>query len=241
MKTIKRFQHYNEEKYLYPKTFDRWRLWVKHRKLMKYWLNFCNTRAGPYGALHRAFSKWKRGEAEKQKQLHELSREDLENKNINLQNDLAVMRDHEQEVEAKKAHIDQQVSELQAHQVRAKVLGLSSTFKMLKTDLLHAFQRWVQVHKGNSHLEKQQRLKDNLNKILQLKGRLARTEMDNSGLAEENEELRQFALDGMEMAKSAADLAGKGNDLSVDLADKSDSIKKLLDENERLTQRLDAA
>ena len=65
--------------------------------------------------------------------------------------------------------------------------------------------------------------------------------MDNSGLAEENEELRQFALDGMEMAKSAADLAGKGNALSVDLADKSDSIKKLLNENERLTQRLDAA
>ena len=78
-------------------------------------------------------------------------------------------------------------------------------------------------------------------KILHHKGLLARTVIDNRRLVEENEELRLFALDEMEMAKSAADLAGKGNALNVDIVDKSDSTKKLLNENERLTQRLDAA
>lgn len=63
-------------------------------------------------------------------------------------------------------------------------------------------------------------------------------EQDNDTLAYENEELRQFSMDGYEIAKNVQTLSGEREKLSVDLADKAQMIRKLLDENERLTHKL---
>ena len=63
-------------------------------------------------------------------------------------------------------------------------------------------------------------------------------ENDNEALANENEELRQFSLDGYQLGKNVTNLSTERELLSVDLADKATTIKKLLDENERLGQRL---
>ena len=57
-------------------------------------------------------------------------------------------------------------------------------------------------------------------------------------MANGNEELRQFSLDGYEFGKRFQSLTAEREKLSVDLADKTKTIKKLLDENERLSMRL---
>ena len=54
----------------------------------------------------------------------------------------------------------------------------------------------------------------------------------------ENEELRQFSLDGYEIAKNVQALTFEREKLSVDLADKAQMIRKLLDKNEKLTEKL---
>lgn len=54
-------------------------------------------------------------------------------------------------------------------------------------------------------------------------------------MAGENEELRQFSLDGYQIAKNVQSLTSEREKLSVDLADKATTIKKLLDENEFLS------
>jgi hypothetical protein len=48
-------------------------------------------------------------------------------------------------------------------------------------------------------------------------------------LAVENEELRQFSLDGYAIAKNVKALTQDRESLSVDLADKAGTIRKLLD------------
>ena len=60
LKAVRRMQHYNEEGYVKPKCFDRWRLYVHLRKLFKYWLNYANHR-GEFlkSDLYWAFSKWR--------------------------------------------------------------------------------------------------------------------------------------------------------------------------------------
>ena len=63
-------------------------------------------------------------------------------------------------------------------------------------------------------------------------------EKDNDSLANENEELRQFSLDGYQLGKNVQNLQAERENLSVDLADKASTIKKLLDENEKLSQQL---
>ncbi len=49
-------------------------------------------------------------------------------------------------------------------------------------------------------------------------------ELENDGLAVENEELRQFSLDGYLIAKNVKSLSEERESLSVDLADKTSTI-----------------
>lgn len=87
-----------------------------------------------------------------------------------------------------------------------------------------------------SHFEKI--LQRNINLIANLKDKIKDFEVDNESLANENEELRQFSLDGYQIAKNVQSLSNERERLSVDLADKATTIKKLLDENEGLSIRL---
>ena len=72
-------------------------------------------------------------------------------------------------------------------------------------------------------------LSRNINLIQSLKDRIKEFEGDNDNLAGENEELRQFSLDGYQIAKNVQSLSQERESLSVDLADKSKMIQKLLD------------
>ena len=53
--------------------------------------------------------------------------------------------------------------------------------------------------------------------------------------------MRQFSLDGYDIAKNVQTLSSEREILSVDLADKAQVIRKLLDENAALTRKLERA
>ena len=78
-------------------------------------------------------------------------------------------------------------------------------------------------------------LQRNVDMIAATKDKINEIENDNDSLANENEELRQFSLDGYQLGKNVQNLTAEREKLSVDLADKANTIKKLLDENERLS------
>lgn len=77
--------------------------------------------------------------------------------------------------------------------------------------------------------------------IQSLKDRIRGIEHDNNTMADENEELRQFSLDGYQIAKNVQSLSAERESLSVDLADKSRMIQKLLDQNQELSEKLKQA
>ena len=77
-----------------------------------------------------------------------------------------------------------------------------------------------------------QKLRNQIEMIGALKERIKILEQDNDTIADENEELRQFSIDGYEIAKNVKMLSSEREKLSVDLADKAQTIKNLLDENE---------
>ena len=78
-------------------------------------------------------------------------------------------------------------------------------------------------------------LESDIGVIAAIKDKMAELERDNDSLANENEELRQFSLDGYQLGKNVQNLQAERENLSVDLADKASTIKKLLDENEQLS------
>lgn len=64
-------------------------------------------------------------------------------------------------------------------------------------------------------------------------------EKENETLANENQELRTFSMDGFKIAQNVTSLAGEREKLTIDLADQAETIKKLLEENLRLQDALD--
>ena len=91
---------------------------------------------------------------------------------------------------------------------------------------------------ADKHRALQAVLGNNIAAIAGLKDKMMELENDNEALANENEELRQFSLDGYQLGKNVQNLTQEREKLSVDLADKANTIKSLLDENEKLSQRL---
>ena len=84
-------------------------------------------------------------------------------------------------------------------------------------------------------------LKTNLEHMEVLKQRIKDLESSNEVFALENEDLRQFSLDGYDIAKNVQALTAEREVLSVDLADKAKVIKRLLDENDQLNHKLSRA
>jgi len=91
-------------------------------------------------------------------------------------------------------------------------------------------------HKKRLHFEGV--LGRNLDQISGLKDKVNELEEDNESLALQNEEMRQISLDGYQIARNVQNLNSEREKLSVDLADKTSMIKRLLDENEKLSFRL---
>ena len=63
----------------------------------------------------------------------------------------------------------------------------------------------------------------------------------NKGLLGENEELRQAALDGIEISNTVQELTRERETLSADLQDRAGTIKKLIEDNNNLAIRLNVA
>ena len=74
--------------------------------------------------------------------------------------------------------------------------------------------------------------------ITNLKTKVAQLESDNATLATENDDLRQFSMDGFRIAKNVQSLSNEREALSTDLADKAAVIAKLLEANRRLKEQL---
>lgn len=80
-RAVARLKHYTmeDDKYLIPKMFDRWKMLIKLRKLVKHWLHFIANRQKPIKAdLSVFFNRWKYKFGEKQVALSHMTREELQ-------------------------------------------------------------------------------------------------------------------------------------------------------------------
>ena len=84
----------------------------------------------------------------------------------------------------------------------------------------------------------EQALTSNLGQIAALKDKISRLEGDNEELAKQNDVFKRGALEGLDMVKHVEGLTADRDKLSVDLADKALTIRKLLEDNQYLQNKL---
>ena len=77
-------------------------------------------------------------------------------------------------------------------------------------------------------------IKANLARIAEMKGDINKKENENEELAKQNDEFRRGAMEGMNMVRTMEDLTKGRDKMSVDLADKALTIRKLLEDNQYL-------
>ena len=77
--------------------------------------------------------------------------------------------------------------------------------------------------------------------ISDLNNHVTKLENINRNLLGENEELRQAALDGIEISNVVQELTKERESLSADLQDRAGTIKKLIKDNNNLSIKLNIA
>ena len=126
-------------------------------------------------------------------------------------------------------------------QVSSQKLALSLGVQNQQRTKMHAFAKFADF--GNARLQGkiEQALKANLDRIADMKNNMARLESTNDELAKQNDEFRRGAMDGINMVRHVEALTADRDKLSVDLADKALTIRKLLEDNQYLQNKLTSA
>lgn len=191
--------------------------------------------------LHQAFDKWKAYHPIQKHKLTIQSKAALNQKAMENNKALDKLAESIQEKEATIDFMTVQRDTLMDNYIKAQRLMFTYWANRHKNSMHSAFMNWNDRAQRIRNIESQELLKRNLSTLESLKRRIVQFEQSNEQYAAENEELRQFSLDGYEIAKNVQALSAEREILSVDLADKAQVIKKLLDENTTLSRRLAAA
>lgn len=209
------------------------------RKIINHWLNFITEKKEPLKAnLKQFFNRWKYHFNAKDAHLNRQNREYLLNRAIQSQQELNNLTEQEVQNEDLVTHLTHQNDELYDNYIKSNRLAFALSRDNLEHAKRKAFSRMLDNSNKTNAGKFGESLGNNIDRISALKSKIAEIEKDNEMLANENEDLRQFTLDGYQIAKSCQSLDQEREKLSVDLADKAAMIKKLLDENERLSSKL---
>ena len=239
-RSIGRWKCWNgTDDYLKPKMFDRWRRFVQMRRIVKHWLNFLTNRQQHVKAdLGHCFNKWKFFFSDRQNHLQKRTRAQLLQRAVAAAKRLEVLADSTQQDEDMINHISDQNEELFNNYRKSQRLALAVGRDNHRMGMMRAYATMADAAAAGKGKALEDLLNKNVGAIAAAKDKMKELENDNEALANENEELRQFSLDGYQLGKNVQNLTAERESLSVDLADKANTIKKLLDENERLSMRL---
>ena len=101
--------------------------------------------------------------------------------------------------------------------------------------------RWKRFSDEMANLALIEQLERTNGMISQLQDHVRKLEGINRNLLAENEELRQAALDGIEISNVVQELTKERENLSSDLHDRAGTIKRLIEDNNNLSIRLNIA
>lgn len=101
--------------------------------------------------------------------------------------------------------------------------------------------RWKRFNGEYDNMRLIEQLERTNQMISDLNGHVGKLEAINRNLLGENEELRQAALDGIEISNVVQELTRERESLSTDLQDRAGTIKKLIEDNNNLSIRLNIA
>lgn len=135
-------------------------------------------------------------------------------------------------------HLAVQRETLLGHYMRGQKLAVALMRNNYLKTMFRSFMRWKRHSQECETRELMEQLDRTNQMISELGAHVGRLGDINRNLLSENEELRQTALDGIEIAKVVQELTKERESLSQDLVDRAGTIKRLIEDNNNLSVRL---
>jgi hypothetical protein len=217
--------------------FTIWKIWfIKRRQIVKYAARMMAYRKK--GELMWAFHTWKRGFPLVANALKKHTRQELFGLVAKMDRDIKTLEGMVENNHMQVKYLESYSGILEQHTRRGQNQALTVCKMNIEKTLAAAMHKWI----INTYLTRIQdllsALRLNDEQIEYLKTQLQEIEEEKNALIDENMELRQASLDGIAIADAIETLTKERERLSVDLADKSATIRRLLQENTDLSSRL---
>ena len=237
-KALRRFKISKADKKIVG-ALEHWKKWIATKRLFNYYVKEGNNQT-MFGKcdLNWAFKKWLNADAQMVEYLGRQNQKDLKNSNIVQAKMLDRLANREAEDCAILNHLNLQRDELLDAYIKAQRHALGLFRDNHRHTREKAFNRWKNWLKFENFANAKGQIQQAVEEITAIKGRVAELEKTNGVLAKENDELRQFSMDGFQIAKNVQQLSNERETLSVDLADKTDHIRQLLEDNRKLKLKL---
>lgn len=212
------------------KVLDHWKMMIKLRMLMKYWLIVGNNRTQWVKAdMQEAFHKWRLGDSKRAKAFDVKPLKYLQAHNLKQTNELLSLANREAKADYDLKDYSLQRDELLEHYIRGQRLALAACHERLLSGKKKAFATWASILKAARRAEGQLKVMEVVDQLTAIKDKKREIEKENQELAQENEELRRFSMDGYKIAESVNQLSAEREKLTIDLADQAETIKNLLE------------
>lgn len=222
---------------LLPRIFTTWKLWViKRQRLVRAAHRMLGFKRKP--DLMHAFLTWKKGFPLVVNTISKLPRRELYGLVAKMDRDIKTLEGRLEITNSDLVYMNAFSDVLQTHTRRGQNLALVMGKNNTHRTFYRVFLRWsmhTNLCKLHDLLAQLTSVEENL---YITKTTVKALEEDNQAMMEENLELRQASLDGIAIAEAFETLSREREKLSVDLAERTATIKKLLEHNNELALRL---
>lgn len=216
-----------------PKAMEAWKDYVNLRKNIKYYADFIRKHTGDI-PLQSAFLKWKQYRINSQLPLEMMNKAQLVQICMDNERNVNIQRNHMNDQDAYLSDLTLQKIALFNRCLSGRKLGLTLPREKFDNAKQKAFHRWKHIVHDREIFYLTRHVKQQTALLEKMKDQYHSLEEESNNLIEDNEQLRQASLDGIEIAKAVQELTKQREQLSVDLADRASSLKKLMEDNEHL-------
>lgn len=201
-------------------------------------LIFRQLSKGDSGQLQRAFRKWKYMIVEIKNTVSKLPKKDIVKKVINDRKEIDKLQKDTTDISKNVVKLEEKVTKLEKKYTIGKQVIGANLRRLLRLREYHALFKW----RANAYKSKKAALKEQLDKLTEETKKIAdaneKLEKEHDDLLIENEEMRQTSLDSIEIANAIQDITREREQLSADLSKHSLVVRRLVEENEELSQKL---
>ena len=220
-----------------PRALLRWKVWVakrlKVKRLARRMMTFRKN-----GEMLGAFLKWKKGLPLVRNSLANYTRVGLISLIAKMDHDIKTLESLLESQNEKLRFMQAYGSLLEQHTRRGRNQSISVLSASIQNPMSKALSRWTAHVTSTKITELKSTIVELDDELHLMHLRYEEMEKDYKQVFVENNELRQATLDGLEIADAIEALSREREKLSVDLADRAVTIKKLLEENGELAARL---